>query len=520
MSMKDHAARRAAGAGAPRSRRWAWHVIAPLGIALGVGAIVLGAAGETFRPATQVHVTPVVFDRTPAPQASADAPAKVASVQAPGWLEADPFYIACTALADGVVDQMLVLEGEHVDKGEVVARLVDDDARLALARADADLAAARATLDVAEADVRAAQTDWDNPVERERAVGTSKAALAEAESELAQLPTLIDADEAVLERMREELSRLQRSFESAAASDIEVIILEKNVQAQAASTEALRLKKPILEAQVAKLRAEAAAAERAAALRVVERRALEEAQAAVAQANAGVMQAQARRAEAALRLDRMVIRAPISGYVLRRIKVPGDKVMLGMDDPHSAHLVHLYDPAHLQVRVDVPLADAPNVRVGQACEVVVEVLPERVFAGEVTRITHEADIQKNTLQVKVRVVEPLPILRPEMLTRVKFLGSDAGSADAADVRQAPVFVRADCLTDASDRAATVWAVRSRRSAAGVAEPVGVTIIEREDDWISVRGDLHAGDLLVTNAADLRAGQRVHMLAARDAGGPS
>ena len=87
----------------------------------------------------------------------------------------------------------------------------------------------------------------------------------------------------------------------------------------------------------------------------------------------------------------------MAGNVLRRLKGPGDKVMLGMDDPHSSHVVHLYDPGALQVRVDVPLADAAQVGVGQACEVVVDILPDEIFAGEVTRVTHEADLQKEHL---------------------------------------------------------------------------------------------------------------------------
>ena len=63
--------------------------------------------------------------------------------------------------------------------------------------------------------------------------------------------------------------------------------------------------------------------------------------------------------------------------------------------------MRLYDPKRLQVRVDVPLADAAKVRVGQQAKVVVGVLPDRTFDGEVTRVVHEADIQRNTLQVKV-----------------------------------------------------------------------------------------------------------------------
>ncbi len=59
-----------------------------------------------------------------------------------------------------------------------------------------------------------------------------------------------------------------------------------------------------------------------------------------------------RFAEAELRVSRMTIRSPMDGLVLRRIKSPGDKVMMGMDDPRRSSM---YDPDKLQVRTDVPL---------------------------------------------------------------------------------------------------------------------------------------------------------------------
>jgi hypothetical protein len=109
--------------------------------------------------------------------------------------------------------------------------------------------------------------------------------------------------------------------------------------------------------------------------------------------------------------------------------------MAAMDDPHSNHVVHLYDPAHLQVRVDVPLAEASRVGIGHKARIVVEVLPDRVFQGEVTRIVNEADLQKNTLQVKVRILDPVPELKPEMLARAQFLApAPAAEAGRSGVR--------------------------------------------------------------------------------------
>jgi multidrug resistance efflux pump len=374
------------------------------------------------------------------------------TVQAAGWLEADPFYVAATALADGVVEEVLALEGERVEAGDVVAELVKEDAELALERARGELGVAEGQLGILRADLEAARTDWENPVERERAVATAEAALAETRAELAQLPALIDVQRADLERLIEERDRARTASAGGAVSDIEVVILEKQAEAQAAMLESHIKREGILEAKAQRQEAELKAARRNFELRVSEKRALDAAEAAVQRGEAMVEQMRAQVDEAKLRLERMTIRAPISGYVQQRIKVPGDKVMLGMDGEHSAHVVHLYDPERIQVRVDVPLADVGHVFAGQA-------------SGE---------------------------------------------------GRSPVLVRGECLDRPSAGSeARVWVVRNRRGDVGRIAPARVTIeAEAEPGVWRVRGDVHPGDLLaVADGSELREGQRVRVTSA-------
>lgn len=479
-------------------------------------ALLVWSAWPMLRPARPVSVAQAVFDRSAASQAverdarEADAGGGGQMVQAAGWLEAEPFMTACTALADGVVAEIEVLEGEYVEQGAVVARLVAEDAELALRRAEAALATARAEMQSAEAELRAAEREWEEPVELKRAVEVSRSSLDEARAELAQLDSLIEAGRATLGWLSEERDRIVKSRASGAASEIEEIVARQRAAAQEAEVASVEARRPLLEARVERWRAELAAAERALELRIEDERRLSDARAAKARAEAMVDSAEAERDEAALRLERMVIRAPISGYVQRRLKAPGDKVMLGMDDPHSAHLLHLYDPERLQVRVDVPLADAAHVRPGQTCEVVVEVLPDRVFAGEVLRTTHEADLQKNTLEVKVRVFDPSPVLRPEMLTRVKFLPRSAGDGASGEVQRdaaGRVLVPEEAIEDVGGLA-RVWAVTERSGGRGLVRSVSVEEISRAEGWVAVRGDLRPGAVLVVGADGLRDGERV------------
>ncbi len=489
-----------------------------LAVLLGIVGVVGWAALPVVRPVRAVDVVQAVFVRVDAVASPGDgrgADPVVPAVQAPGWLEAEPFYVACTALADGVVESIDVLEGDYIERGDVVARLVSEDSRIRLRIAEAGLAEARAALRVAEADREAASESWREPFELERRVAAGRAGVSENEAELARLPSLVEAAAARLTRLEEESARVRLSQEAGAANELELVVARQRVAAQRAETDALRARGPLLEARGRRLRAELHAAERALDLRIEDRRRLVASEASVGLARAAVARAEAVRADAALELERMTIRAPIGGYVQRRLKVPGDKVIRMMDSPHSAHVVHIYDPERLRVRVDVPLADASYISVGQRCEVVVEILPDRVFVGEVLRATHEADLQKNTLEIQVAVHDPDPLLRPEMLARVKFLSSSGsgvgggGEAERGEAgAQAEALVPAEAVEEDAGRA-LVWVVRERRNDCGSLGPVSVDVIGGgEGGWVRVRGGVRPGDLIAVGLDRPRAGERV------------
>ena len=69
----------------------------------------------------------------------------------------------------------------------------------------------------------------------------------------------------------------------------------------------------------------------------------------------------------------------------------------------------------------MPLADVAMVGAGQPAEIVVDLLPDTVFTGEVLRFVHRADLQKNTVEAKVRINDPSELLKPDMLARVRIL---------------------------------------------------------------------------------------------------
>jgi RND family efflux transporter MFP subunit len=167
----------------------------------------------------------------------------------------------------------------------------------------------------------------------------------------------------------------------------------------------------------------------------------------------------------------------------------------------------LYDPNRLQVRVDVPLADAAKIGVGQAAQIVVEVLPDRVFQGTVTRVLHEANIQKNTLEVKVAMSNPEPQLRPEMLARVKFMAQvESGEEGARQALYGPTQA-----FHKSGGSVTTWVVRDRHGNFGVAHAQAVELGRQADGWVEVMKGLQPGDLLIVHTpSELTNGRRIRV----------
>lgn len=500
-SAGDHTLQHAARAAVPLPRtRWKTRVLLPGGIFAATAGVLLLATGSALWPATPVRVVPVVV------KAGGQLPGKVV-VQAPGWVEADPFPVAVSALADGVVADVLVLEGQPVEADAVVARLIDADAKLALNKAAATLQEAQAAVAAAEADLKAAQRDWDNPVELTRKLATAEADLAEKRAELARWPAELAAEEALAIYKQAEYERVKPLHDSGTASNIELIRVQEEAANQKAVAEATRAKKPIIEAQIAALEAEVTAARENLQLRIDDAKTLETAKANVAKMKAALTAAQAARDEAQLRLDRMDVRAPVAGVVMSRLVEPGSKLMLSSNEMRSAQVVRLYNPDKLQVRVDVPLADAAKVGVGQRAEVVVDVLPEHVFTGHITRIVNEADIQKNTLQVKVAIENPVPAIKPEMLARARFLANaDVPAGGQPQLLAVPESV---VLRHAGGHT-MVWVADQARN---IAVPRTISIARTTPDgWVHVDSGVQPGDRLIVDPPDnLKDGSRIRIV---------
>jgi RND family efflux transporter MFP subunit len=482
-------------------RRWKTRILLPLAPCVVFAGLLAYVLRDAFRPTVNVRVVPVMLKSGSGGAVSGGG----VVVQAPGWVEADPFFVAVPALTDGVIRDVFVLEGDKVAAGQITAKLVDDDAKLALARAEAELRMRKAELARVESVLKAARREWENPVERERNRATAEARLTEAQAQWRQWDAEIVVEAARLDEFRDRLKRVE-SLSSDAVSDEEIVRTKLQLRTQEAVLQALKARQPVFAAQTAQYAAEAQAARENLRLRIAETRELEEAEKMFEQAQAALALAEAVRAEAALRLERTEIRAPTPGVVQQRLAFPGGKVMQSGEDPYSGHVFHLYDPAKLQVRTDVPLADAAGIFIGQKALVVVEVLPDRTFGGEVVRIVHSADIAKNTLQAKVAIQTPSSELKPEMLARVRFLAPEKKTG----ANETPsLFALESALRQPHPGHFTAWVVNPKNN---TVEERTVKLADlRENGWVAVIEGLNPGDrLIVGDVTGLSAGAKVRV----------
>ena len=135
-------------------RRWLTRFGLPVLVIGAAAGLLLGTMWSSIVPARSVSVASAIVRDVDAPIETvvADRDTAVALVQAPGWGEPDPFGVFAGALVEGVVKDVLVLEGDAVAEGQPVATLVDDEARINLQRAKANVLHLQAKLLMTEAE--------------------------------------------------------------------------------------------------------------------------------------------------------------------------------------------------------------------------------------------------------------------------------------------------------------------------------------------------------------------------------
>jgi HlyD family secretion protein len=203
----------------------------------------------------------------------------------------------------------------------------------------------------------------------------------------------------------------------------------------------------------------------------------------VAEAEAGELRAEISQAE--VNLDYTVLRAPMDGVVLAKLKEVGEIAVPG-GFAGSGDLIRMANLDDLRAEVDVNEADLARVRLHQPAQVIADAFPEKKYAASVVKLYPQVNRQKGTLKVEVKITEPDDVLRPDMSVRIHFLAEAKPTTEGEPVVLAPrAAVRVD------NGASYVWVVTE-----GKARRVSLTLGEEMGDRIVVRSGLLGGEALV------------------------
>jgi len=504
VNLRELAVDRSASSNASTSRR------RKLGIRYGLpGLILLAFAAvigwslrDSFLPAKPVTVTPVILTRADVQQAGATV------FQAAGWVEPRPTANVVSAQVEGIVESLLVVAGEEVTQGQPLARLIDADARLAVDEAKATLRLREAEVELANATLDAAKKNLENPVHLEAAVAEAEAALAKVITESKNLPFATKAAEARLQIAQQELEGKQKLDDVIAARAVQRA--QSEFDSATAAVNELRERRNSLESEIESCERKCAALRRQLELKTDEHRKVDESQAGLKIAEARRDQAQLAVEGAELRLERMVIKSPINGKVLVLHAQPGQR-LVGLSpssEKDASAVASLYDPKSLQIRADVRLEYLSQTQLGQTAEITTAAL-QTPLRGEVVAITSQADVQKNTLQVKVAIHDPPPLIKPEMLAQVNFLAPQqpgSGKSDSETLRkliprqlvQGGMESPSVWVADLSNRRARLQPIQLGRAQAG-------ELVEVE------KGLATTNKLIVGGREGLRDGERIKIV---------
>jgi ABC exporter DevB family membrane fusion protein len=252
-------------------------------------------------------------------------------IAGPGRVEGLTEEIDVSAEVSGRLEAVLVDEGDHVTAGQPIAQLDAADYEARLKASKARLWGAIAARD--------RLVNGARPEERRESAAVAEQALAE------------------LEHARSERDRAQKLYQAGVIARNELDLAERDWR--------------VAEARRVEMVERAATVD--ADPRTDER----------ARADALIASSRAAVEEAAALLDKMIVRAPIAGVILRRHKQAGETVSVNTG---SSAIVTMADASVLRVRVEVDEKDVAGLAVGQPAWVTARAFGDRRFGGRVVRV--------------------------------------------------------------------------------------------------------------------------------------
>jgi HlyD family secretion protein len=221
----------------------------------------------------------------------------------------------------------------------------------------------------------------------------------------------------------------------------------------------------------------------------------EKARAGLRSSEASLAVAQANYKAAEVDFDQTLIRAPFAGVVLTKNANVGDNItpFSNAMDTKGA-VVTIADLDTLEVEADVSESSLSKIKVGQACEIQLDAVPDQRFTGQVNRIVPTVDRAKATVLVKIRFLERSESVLPDMSAKIAFLERPL----RADEREPVLAVPAATLLEVEGKQHVLRIDEDH--AALVEVKVGRTLADQREVG-AVTGTLKAGDKIVLKPLD-------------------
>jgi HlyD family secretion protein len=249
----------------------------------------------------------------------------------------------------GRIVEIGVKEGDHVRKGQVVARLEN-------VQADADVQAQQASLSSAQADSSAAES-----------------ALKAMDDNIASAQATVDRTKADLEKARIDFDRGEQLW-----------------KAKLIAKQDYDVRKSTYDSQLASLRGAEASLKQ-----MISQRAQSAANLSGSQKRVAQSQATLRRVNDIL--TKYMATSPIDGIVTNLPVRMGETVVPGIQNSASSLIMTIADMSLITAEVKVDETDIVNVKLGQAADITIDAIPNKTFKGHVTEIGNTAILRSTGL---------------------------------------------------------------------------------------------------------------------------
>jgi len=272
----------------------------------------------------------------------------VASVTASGEIKPKNYInLGANTIGPAPITEILVKEGDHVHKGQVVAKMES-------VQANADVVAQRAS------------------------IATSLADSAAAEAGLKSQADGVTTAQATLDKNKAELARTKANFDRATELFEAKLLAKQDYEQKRAEYDTAVAAIGEAEARLSQARAQEAQA----------RQQLTSAQKHTAQQEANLN----RYADI---LEKYDVTAPINGIVTNLPVRAGETVVPGVQNSAASTIMTIADMSVITAEVKVDETDIVNVALDQRAEVTIDAMPNRTFHGHVTEIGDTAILRSS-----------------------------------------------------------------------------------------------------------------------------